>query len=291
MAASFYSSVEGLGTENVHVTAIRLLFNSPVNQGKTIVVVEGPDDKDFYAKFLDATHAELYADGNCDKHQLILNELNAQYRNRLMAIKDADFDHLNKQAPSVPNLFLTDEHDMEGMILKNGIPQKIYECYPGRCNTISIDEICENLKVVSYLRWMNNVQELGLNFKLQKWSSHYKHPYEVDIACYLAAVISDSKDCQVITINELHRFMEERGEQDIRQLTRGHDLMECLYIRAKAMNAKNFSKAKFFKDIREAYTKDMFAKTQLCKQIYDNNKVLLSNPPCFSSDAIHILGG
>ena len=85
--------------------------------------------------------------------------------------------------------------------------------------------------------------------------------------------------------------MEERGEQDIRQLTRGHDLMECLYIRAKAMNAKNFSKAKFFKDIREAYTKDMFAKTQLCKQIYDNNKVLLSNPPCFSSDAIHILGG
>ena len=28
MAASFYSSVEGLGTENVHVTAIRLLFNS-----------------------------------------------------------------------------------------------------------------------------------------------------------------------------------------------------------------------------------------------------------------------
>ena len=52
----------------------------------------------------------------------------------------------------------------------------------------------------------------------------------------------------------------------------------------KAMNAKNFSKAKFFKDIREAYTKDMFAKTQLCKQIYDNNKVLLSNLPCFSSN-------
>ena len=275
MAASFYSSVEESGTENVHVTTVRLLFNSPVNRGKTIVVVEGPDDKDFYAKFFDATHAEFYTDGNCDKHQLILEELNAQFSNRLMAIKDADFDHLNQQEPSVSNLFLTDEHDMEGMILKNGIPQKIYERYPGRCEMISIDEICKNLKVVSYLRWMNNVRELGLNFKSQKWASHYKHPYEVDIEGYLAAVISDSKDCQAISVDELHTFMKERGEQDMRQLTRGHDLMECLYIRAKDMNAKNFSKTKFFKDMRDSYTKDMFAKTLLSKQIYDKNNALL----------------
>ena len=103
---------------DVKVADVKSLFETHVNEGKVILVVEGSDDKEVYEKVTDAKNVCIYVDCNCDKHIVILNALNEQYGRRLLAIKDADFDRLEGRSHPFANLLLTDTHDMEGMIVE-----------------------------------------------------------------------------------------------------------------------------------------------------------------------------
>ena len=66
-----------------------MLLKSPVNHEKVIVIVEGHDDVDAYSAFFRNATTEFFPDGNCEKHAIILNQLNEKYSDRLLAIKDA----------------------------------------------------------------------------------------------------------------------------------------------------------------------------------------------------------
>ena len=74
--------------EDAKVADVKSLFNSHVNDGKVVLVVEGIDDKEVYEKVTNASSVCIYVDCNCDKHLVILNALNNRYGNRLLAIKD-----------------------------------------------------------------------------------------------------------------------------------------------------------------------------------------------------------
>ena len=76
------------------VADVKALFDTHVNDGKVVLVVEGPDDKEVYEKVTDAASVCIYVDCNCEKHFVILDALNSRYARRLLAIKDADFDRL-----------------------------------------------------------------------------------------------------------------------------------------------------------------------------------------------------
>ena len=122
------------------VADVKSLFDTHVNDGKVVLVVEGPDDKEVYEKVTDAATVCFYVDCNCDKHFVILNALNGRYRNRLLAIKDADFDRLDGTQPPYLNLVLTDTHDMEGMIVEECLPELQGED-ADRCQGINLSDI------------------------------------------------------------------------------------------------------------------------------------------------------
>ena len=144
------------------VADVKSLFDTHVNDGKVIVVVEGPDDKEVYQKVMDANAVCFYVDCNCDKHFVILNALNNKYGNRLLAIKDADFDRLDGTANPYPNMMLTDTHDMEGMIVSECLSE-LQGDDAVRCQGINLADIYVELEDVSYLKWFNHVNHYGIN--------------------------------------------------------------------------------------------------------------------------------
>ncbi len=77
---------------DVRVADVKALFDTHVNEGKVIVVVEGPDDMEVYGKLMKSEEVCFYVDCNCENHFVILDALNGRYANRLLAIKVADFD-------------------------------------------------------------------------------------------------------------------------------------------------------------------------------------------------------
>ena len=149
--------------EDVAVASVKALFENEMNAEKVVVIVEGQDDVMVYGSFMREDRACIYPDGNCQKHFRILSSLNPYYGDRLLAIKDADFDRVESKSYCYDNLFLTDTHDLEGMILAGGLPELEGEdavC----CSMIEMEEIYAELEGVSYLKWYNHTKCLGINF-------------------------------------------------------------------------------------------------------------------------------
>lgn len=268
------------------VAAVSMLLKSPVNHEKVIVIVEGHDDVDAYSAFFRNATTEFFPDGNCEKHAIILNQLNEKYSDRLLAIKDADFDHINSKSYSIQNLFLTDEHDMEGMVLKDGMPQSVVDKYPKRCGNICVEDVRKDIISVSYLRWMNNVSDIHLPFNSVRIYNYYhpSHTTKLDFDNYLNDLWTNygtgtGKITFDVLKSSFNQFVEDNGGVDLGQLTRGHDLMECLYVIADSNGTHNFPKKKFFKEIRGSYSSDSFSRTRLCASIYACNKLLMNVTP------------
>lgn len=61
--------------EDSRVADVKSLFETPVNEGKVVVVVEGPDDIDVYERMMNPEAVCIYPDCNCEKHFVIFSFL------------------------------------------------------------------------------------------------------------------------------------------------------------------------------------------------------------------------
>lgn len=239
-------------------TTVKMLLSSEVGAGKVVVVVEGDDDKMVYEKFFSSVTVLIYPDGNCDKHILILNALKF-YKERVLAIKDADFDRLNGFSPVYDNLFITDTHDLEGMILQSDIFENLSPEDKARCVNVDVVRLKKELEDISYMKWHNNVNSLNLNFR------NVSVAHSIDD--YIDRVIKNSKVNVSYDVHRLHEFRKAHQNADLDELTNGHDLFEKIYIVAQRANKSNFPKKKFFKRLKNAYSFSGFNKTTLYKNL------------------------
>lgn len=250
--ASMRDSSEAI--EDVKVADVKALFNTHVNDGKVILVVEGSDDKDVYEKVVDAAAVCFYVDCNCDKHFVILNSLNGRYCNRLLAIKDADFDRLDGIQHPYSNLFLTDSHDMEGMIVEaclHGLQGEDAE----RCQCVELGEIYSELEDISYLKWFSHSCQCGINFS--------DTALDLDVEMYFNACVNSTDNTVHVTLDDMYKFKAAHLGVEEKELCNGHDIFERIYVRAHAANVSNFAKKPFFRRLRRAYSKEHFVNTSL----------------------------
>ncbi len=244
--------------EDAKVADVKSLFDTHVNEGKVVLVVEGADDKEVYEKVTDTSSVCIYVDCNCDKHLVILNALNGSYGNRLLAIKDADFDRLDGTEPPYSNLVLTDAHDMEGMIVEDCLPELQGEDAE-RCGSINLADIYSGLEDISYLKWFNHSNHCGINFA--------GVTLEEDITAYFNACVANTENVVVVTLNDMYAFKATHQGVSEKELCNGHDLFERIYVCAKATKVGNFAKKPFFRRLRRVYPSIKFVNTSLYQDI------------------------
>ena len=252
------------------VADVKALFDTHVNDGKVVLVVEGPDDKEVYEKVTDAASVCIYVDCNCEKHFVILDALNNRYAHRLLAIKDADFDRVEGKRHPYPNLVLTDTHDMEGMIVSECLSE-LQGDDAVRCQGINLADIYAELEDVSYLKWFNHVNHYGINFS--------ETTLDLNINAYFSACIANTKKSVSVTLADMYTFKSANPRVPKKELCNGHDIFERIYVRAKAANTANYAKKPFFRRLRRAYPRDSFVNTVLLQAIKaweaSNNRAIL----------------
>lgn len=236
------------------VADVKALFDTHVNDGKVILVVEGPDDKEVYEKVTDTAAVCIYVDCNCEKHFVILNALNGRYGNRLLAIKDADFDRLEGTCHAYFNLFLTDTHDMEGMITKACLPELQGEDAE-RCRDINLGDIYSELEDISYLKWFNHWNHCGINFRYTA--------LDLDIERYFNLCVANTDNVVSVTLADIYAFKAAHPGVPEIELCNGHDIFERIYERAHEAKVSNFAKKPFFRRLRRAYPDKEFINTSL----------------------------
>lgn len=253
---------------------IHLLFQSPECKDKIIAIVEGKDDVKLYKSLFNLSLVKVYA--ICGKQHIVsvLNMLNPTYGKNLFAIKDADFDNLNSITyRSINNLFLTDTHDSETMMLcEEGVVDKIANEYDVDINNLKriINRVLDDLKHYSYVKWMSETNNLKITFDCFNIASCYSSLCNGSISNCLNAIFIHPANININKVCEqdLLSFINNK-EVDIYNLINGHDL--CDGIRFVLFNANmvngTIERDKLSAIMRAAYNENLFSRTNLHKNL------------------------
>lgn len=260
------------------IQEIKSMCRHEMYKNKVIVIVEGDDDKKIFEKFIDTEKALLYAAKSCIWVAKVVERLNerTEFNDRVIGIKDADFDHILRKDHRIPNLFVTDSHDIEMTLISNDFENGIYaECGIHNYSNILI-KVAEEIKTVSFIRLYNQIkvdedEELdGINFDGLVMNSIYDGINPVDLGLCLNHIKAKGNQDKSWFPEEtdITNMIRSCTGINLKQLTRGHDLMYGLLVKIKALTGRD---KMGYKDLCLAFRfhlrQDAFMKTQLYTDI------------------------
>lgn len=262
------------------------------------LIVEGNKDVKLYGKFINESNIKITPAFGNEKVKKVLEILDERGFEKRVGIIDSDFQKILNITEDIGGLFITDEHDIEVMIIKTKALENVLNVY---CSSQKIKEFEKNKgttireallslgKEIGYLKLANKVYDLGLVFKPKnvdgKQIKYNKFICEktfnflgaenlIDATINYSRNRSDSlKEKEIIT----EKFIEiSEQELDLMQLVNGHDLSNFLYILMKKILKSRSRMLNDFNCIEDslilAYEFSYFQETDLFTQIVNWSK-------------------
>jgi Protein of unknown function (DUF4435) len=202
----------------------------------SLLIVEGASDAKFYGQLIDQACCQLLPPAqNRDKAIKVLEIL--QEAPGVIAIVDKDFDELNDKLPDIPNLFFTDTHDLETMLLQSPALEKLLGEFGSEDKLAKFGRNVREIllaagSAIGYLLWVSLQDNLNLKFE------GIDFPKFIDAA---TLTIDETK-----LIEEVKRKSQKPGlktpelqqrlncqkvpTHDRWQVCRGHDLINILAV-------------------------------------------------------------
>lgn len=250
------------------VSEIERVLNHNEVGDRVVVLVEGIDDETFYTEYLNTNNAYIYGMNGCEHFVNVLTALNTIYSGKLAVIKDADFDHLNNTTYMHHNLFLTDQHDYEMMLVTPQRVKSIAMQYGIRDEDAATiyGEVVDNISNYSYIKWYNSrrgVEEMGINFKSSKAIHHYGKSIEESLN--LLRPFQNSG--VVINQDEIESLKTANEDVDRRQLINGHDFCKLIPEVIKGLKRMNIKNKEIPAKLIDYYSKADFNATHLAQSL------------------------
>ncbi len=277
------------------VTKIKMLRSGKTSKG--FMLVEGITDHRLYSKFIDQNGCEIViADSKSNVIQCI-EGCNRERMKGILGIVDADFWRLEQHVHNDENLFLTDFHDLECMLINSPAYENILTEYANRNKYLRFEErkkkslkhiLLENGAKIGYLRWYSLQYNIGLKFSNLDFSRFVNlGELEIDTLRLIDEVLIHSKKQGKLNAKKILEDIENfiKKQQSLWEVCCGHDLIELLTIGLVSIfgeyNAKNLFSGNLEGSFRLAYQHDYFLKTKLYQNLNEwqklNNKYLIFN--------------
>lgn len=236
------------------------------------LVVEGHSDKLVYSNFVNSKTCEFVISDGKEQALNTIKILDNDKFTGVLAVVDADFDCLENNLPESPNILLTDDHDLEMMMLKTPALEKIIK-ERGSEEKVNEKDIRETLlkigQEIGYLRWVSQKYNLSLRFEnLDLGRFIKKDTLSIDCSELIKAIKNHSQKPLLVDNDILEKMRELRNnEHDPWQVCCGHDIMEILSLalcrawgtcKPTDVKAENLER-----DLRLAYERSYFYQTQL----------------------------
>lgn len=248
---------------------LKLDISHPNNNGITFVLVEGESDIRLFRKFfkLESCKVENIPGGKFKLEECV-KDLIEKY-SLLIGIRDADFIHLEGRGYSEPNMFLTDFHDMEMILISE---EDVFSALLFEHTVISKDkhnEVRNNLiaaiKQVGHLKLLNDRENIEYKFEPSFKDLISFSNLEIDLQQYFMRILSKSPNAKITDI----KIVEEKinalnGECfDGFQLTNGHDFIKALSKYLNESSGRTVGEGEIASSLRISYNIDHFKKTKL----------------------------
>jgi hypothetical protein len=256
-------------TKQEKINELKQNFSNPINARKVIVLVEGEDDCRLFKKLFNTTTCIIdFIPGGKFAMQEGLTAL-LQIHRRSIAIQDADFAHLEGIENTNANLFLTDFHDMEMLMISqqeiyNGLLHEFAPHIEKEKHIDFFNKKLSELRFTSYLRFVNHKNNWQFNFKGISFGKVFDNQsITIDNNKILDLVLSRSPDAVEKNKNNVENIIleVESSDHDILQLCNGHDVTKIvglfLGISDKSVSQKvrinyrisDFEKSKLYQNI------------------------------------------
>jgi hypothetical protein len=238
------------------------------------LIVEGDSDSRFYRQLIDTEKCQLVIARNRDMAISVLKILQQDPSEDVVAIVDKDFDELNGILPDRPNLFFTDTHDLEMMLLKSPALEKLLGELGSKeklakfgydVRSVLLETGCS----IGYLLWISIQNGLNLKFEgidFRKFID--REMLTIDELELIEEVKRKSQKLNLKT-SELHQRLTEKKDpsHDFWQVCRGHDLIEILSFGLRhaigTNDAKDVTIEILERNLRMCYEQAYFQTTQL----------------------------
>ncbi|MFN6529550.1 DUF4435 domain-containing protein [Nostoc sp. ChiSLP03a] len=205
------------------------------------LLVEGSSDKVFYERFVDKKlcHLEITAGKPSSKQCAIeiLAILETSNFQGILAIVDADFDHLQNTPVTIPNLLRTDTHDLETMLINSLAFDKVITLFGSEEKIIKFGRdlrsaLLESGMSVGYLVWVSQSDGLNLKFDGIEFSKFVdSQTLKINELKLITEVINKSQAYSLTNEDIQKRLTNKKSSShDPWQVCRGHDLVEILSI-------------------------------------------------------------
>ena len=205
------------------------------------LIVEGDTDARFYKHIVDLGKFRITIAQNRENAVQIVTILQDDNLTGFLAIVDADFDALEGKVLASSNIFLTDTHDLETMILRSpalekllsemGSETKLEEFVTVRGKELREALLEEGLHL-GYLRWVSLQQGHALRFEGLNYRAFTDHlTLTVDQSKLIETIKNHSQKPQ-LSDQELQRQIEAIRDEthDKWHVCCGHDLIGILSV-------------------------------------------------------------
>ena len=287
---------------NVHRMANKIRLLRETYSG-SFLLVEGKSDKVFYERFIDNLACRLETpdvetpdeeisdveipDTKKSNKQFvieILKNLEKSNFQGVLAIVDADFDHLQNTTVTSPNLLRTDTHDLETMLIKSPAFDKVIVMFGSEEKIIKFGRdlrttLLESSKSVGYLRWVSQSDGLNLKFEGIDFKNFIDNQTIQISEIKLIKEVKNKSKAYSLENEDLQKRLtnKKNSSHNPWQVCCGHDLVEILSIALrKAIGSNRDIDVKANSDDRKntlenilllAYEENYFHQTQLYLEI------------------------
>lgn len=256
-----------------------MMLSTEENKGKNMMLVEGPDDKTFYAHYVSEEHIVFNVLKGCYYMAQILALVNkdAVLCDRVIGIKDADFDRVRGKTYPLPNMFMTDTHDWETMTLTDESEHNIAIEALNRSEKGLFKKVMNDLVTFSYLRLYNQVEICEKNLQGISFEDFsMKRIYDGETACMVEDCLrevskhnNNSRHAHFPKEVDLDRIKAAYPSPDLLQFTRGHDLVagvvqRLIYCKGSSIDVGEKEVSRI---LRISFRKVLFEQTQLYKSV------------------------
>ena len=246
------------------------------------LIVEGATDAVIYSRIVDYDTCRIEIAHDRDRVLRAIAILNEGGTLGVLGIVDADFDRVTGQSPDIPNVLLTDLHDVECMMLNSPAFDRVLEEFTagGRVDTFSRQEtpliahrLAENVAPLGCLRLISLVDELNLKFEGLSFHAFVnRRRLHVDIARMIRQVLNNSQRHDLDRMLLRRNIEEEMARNhDCWQISCGHDIVELLSVAVRKVfsgkSSGDVSAERLEQALRLAYEAEYLRDTNLVKGI------------------------
>ena len=207
---------------------IKMEWDTPAFDGKMLLLVENKNDRRCYFKLFNPNHVEIQTTEGCNNMKRLFTAIQMTGVPNF-AIQDSDFARVCGSPLPKENYFITDRHDHEMMCLENEeVMKALFSNKATVYDQSIVEEVFDDLIVLSQYKWYNYYHHLNINFKGYKVRGHTK----ADLCSFSAIngeVMPQSPNCHVaIKEADVTTFVAGQPKIDRFELTNGHDFVDLL---------------------------------------------------------------